>query len=111
MKRTHRLFFALFVGLAAGLAALAVAQTRRDDFDATGVVVTEGHLTALPDGGCAMRWWGFVDSADGGVELTAYTDVVELRGATNQNRCAQLLSAGIGRVSRAMRFDADAGAP
>lgn len=99
--------------LIVSIAALTLfGQTRTDTFDAQTITITEMVLTPRPDGGCAARWCGEVTSADGGVELSACTDGVELKGATNQNRCAQLGAAGVNRVGRALRFDTlDAGAP
>jgi starvation-inducible outer membrane lipoprotein len=104
---THRLFF---VVLALGLSALAFAQSRVDTYSAASVSVTDVQLMPLPDGGCAARWCGEVIATDGETKQSSCTPPVELRGAANQNRCAQLVQAGTGRLLRNLRFVVDAGA-
>lgn len=104
MNRTTLLFLSL-------LSFIVMAQNRQDTFDPASLSVDEVHLTTLPDGGCASRWCGSAVSTDGGVQLAACTDSIELRATVNQNRCAGLANAGVNRVGRALRFDLDAGAP
>lgn len=98
--RALRLVFVL-----TALSALAQTIT----FTPASLEVTETTLTPLPDGGCEARWCGRALSDDGGVELAGCTSSTELKAAANQNRCTALLSAGVNRVGRALRFDLDAG--
>lgn len=104
----------LVVVAAAGLffgALEASAQTRSDSFNAAAVEIDEIVLRPLADGGCEARWCGGVSSEDGGVRVATCTDDVSLKATVNVNRCAGLASAGANRVSRALRFEVDAGAP
>lgn len=104
MNRTLVVFFAL--------SSAVFAQSRVDDFDAASLVVTEVVLVPRPDGGCAARGCGVVESADGGARLAACMgELVELKAAANQNRCAALADAMGKRVANRLRFTVDAGAP
>lgn len=97
----------------AAVFSLAVFAQQRDDFfDSADLVVTEVVLIPRPDGGCAARGCAVIPSADGGAQLAAcMPDVVELKSAVNQNRCAQLADAMGKRVANQLRFAVDAGAP
>lgn len=108
MKRTITISILVALGT---VAAMAQAQSRADAFDAQRVEVTSTVLDPLPDGGCAARWCGLLTSDDGGTTLRACTELVELRSATNQNRCAGLAAAGVPRIQRELRFPVDGGAP
>lgn len=92
------------------LSFIVIAQTRVDTFPSSSLTVDEVILTPLSDGGCVARWCGSAVSDDGGVQLAACTDAVELKATVNQNRCAGLAAAGVNRVGRQLRFDLDAGA-
>lgn len=99
-----RLWFVMAVLVAVG----AVAQTRTDVYEGAPVI---DRMTVFPlvDGGCAVAWCGYVESADGGSRVSVCTDDVVVRATINVNRCNGLASAGIARVQRALRFDVDAG--
>ncbi len=103
MKRTLVVF--------AILSAAVFAQSRDDFFDSADLVVTEVVLAPRPDGGCAARGCGTVSTSDGGSQLVACSDLVELKAAVNQNRCNALASAMGNRVANQLRFTVDAGAP
>lgn len=92
-------------------ALAALAQTRTDDFPVAAVQVTEIVLSPRPDGGCAARWCGEVNSTDGGTQLAACTDEVELSTPGNGPRCIGLVNAGTLRVARALRFNVNPPAP
>lgn len=102
----HRLVFGFIF-----LAALGVAQTRTDTFDASRVTVDTLQLSALPDGGCQARWCGSLTSSEGTHTLRECTDPLELRGAAARATCRQQLEAGAKPVTAAMRFAVDGGAP
>lgn len=98
--------------LAAIFGLSAAAQTRDDSFPLANVEVTEAQLLPAADGGCSVRWCGSATSADGGVTIAACSEAVPLKNATNINRCAAILSAGVPRIARELRFaGVDAGAP
>lgn len=104
--------FFLVPAVLAGLALVpAFAQTRTDDFDATGVTTTVVQLWPLADGGCQARACGEARSTDGGATERECTDAFDVKATVNVNRCNALKDAFAGRLQRALRFDADAGAP
>lgn len=92
------------------VALAALAQSRTVTLDAAGYRATSTVLDVLPDGGCAVRWCGEVPDSDG-TPQRACTELVELRTSTNRNRCDALVSAGVPRVLRELRFAVDGGSP
>lgn len=94
------------------LAVVADAQSRSDDFDATGYASTSTTISPLPDGGCAVRWCGELASVDAGTVLRGCTANVEIQTPANITRCNVIAAAGTGRVLRELRFNVvDAGVP
>lgn len=88
-----RLSTFLGVGLAA-TAAIALAQSRTDEWDANTARGTAVDLRLLPDGGCVVAaMCGRLVSADGGVTLEGCSEGPELQGA-NRTTCLQILEAG-----------------
>lgn len=91
------------------ISIVALAQARTVAWDGASVQVEQVQLTPLPDGGCSATWCGSVATDDGPVR--ACTAAVDLRTATNINRCGALLTAGTNRVLRELRFTVDGGNP
>lgn len=91
----------LALSLAAGL---ALSQTRTVTVSAADVAADVAQLELLPDGGCAARWCGQVVDSEG-TRHRECSERLEVQGATARGRCLDVLSAGVGPVRRALRFD------
>lgn len=87
----------------------AVAQTRSDTFNASGVRVYQANMVRLDDGGCSVTWCGSLTSADGGASIQTCTPPRELTGASNRTTCLNTLDLGANRVLNSMNFAVDAG--